>query len=225
MQTSVIAYLLALLLTADSTALVMVPVDIDEPEVTDTTEIVEQEPVMQRPKVGLCVGLKDGMATIMCTDGTKRELPCETEIAVSNVVLVDTEGGMEAIRPSVNLSGDFDWESHRIGDIPVALDVRILDSYYSSDYAQCKAVAVSSLERLDGLECNVGNVRYVQKNEDGVITDIILKDATGDVYTYGVVTDTSFIATEPTRYTFKIRFGEEEKTYQIKDRSGAPIIR
>lgn len=222
MQASVMAYLMALLLMTDSTALVTAPTELGQPEAPTSTEAVQQEPESDQPAIGLCIGVKDGRATVIQTDGKQREIPNTVGAAVSNVVLVDADDGLEVVRPSSNIEGTFDWEAHMLGDIPVSPDVRILDSYYSADYTKCKAVTVSSPERLDGLKCNISNIRYLQKNEDGVITDIILKDATGDVYTYGVVTDTSFIATEPTQYTFKIRFGDEEKTYQIRDRSGAP---
>ena len=66
----------------------------------------------------------------------------------------------------------------------MAKDVRILD------VNDTNAVRVY-YSRLNGAELESSDVRYYATNEAGEITDLILRDFTGDLYEYGIITGVS----------------------------------
>lgn len=70
----------------------------------------------------------------------------------------------------------------------MAKDVRILD------VNDTDAVRIY-YSRLNGAELDSSDVRYYAENAAGEITDLILRDFTGDLYEYGIITSVS----EPSR--------------------------
>ena len=48
--------------------------------------------------------------------------------------------------------------------------------------------AKTYMQRLDGMELTSSNIRYYATNSKGEITELILNNATGDAYVYGIVT-------------------------------------
>ena len=70
---------------------------------------------------------------------------------------------------------------YTIGSKTMAKDVRILDTNASS----AKRVYYS---RLNGAALDSTDVRYCATNGAGEITDLILRDFTGDLYEYGIIT-------------------------------------
>jgi|GEM_PF-1747674 len=76
--------------------------------------------------------------------------------------------------------------SGNIADDAVLLDVYVTTD---SDSIENKTVTYSELypSRLIGVKLTASNIYYA-KTENGMLTELILKDFTGDIYTYGIVT-------------------------------------
>ena len=73
----------------------------------------------------------------------------------------------------------------KIGKTDVSENVQILD--VSTTYEDEPTLyAKVYLQRLDGVDLSASNVVYVEKNGAGEIEKMILKDVTGDMYTYAV---------------------------------------
>ena len=99
------------------------------------------------------------------------------------VVRVTTANGGIELKSlsSAGLSGQFSSDGKRFDDYTLAADVEILDTYGS------QAVRVYP-DRLSGLKLEQSSVRYYLKNAQGELSRIILKDVTGDMHQYGVLT-------------------------------------
>ncbi len=123
--------------------------------------------------------------TVTATDGASYTYPCsKTWIEEGDLVSIGF-GSAEtdvSILKSASLSGTV--SGYSIGSRTMAKDVRILDVndtdavrfYYS---------------RLNGAELDSSDVRYYAENAAGEITDLILRDFTGDLYEYGIITSVS----------------------------------
>lgn len=126
--------------------------------------------------------------TVACTDGVTREFPTASNTyKAGDIVSVSYSGGELSVkRPgSKNLSGAVNSAGTRLGSYALAEGVQILDVSDSGDWA----VIYSS--RLAGASLNASNVHYYVLNADKEISHLILKDATGDMYSYGVLTGAS----------------------------------
>lgn len=88
----------------------------------------------------------------------------------------------------VSTSGTVNADATRLGRMALSPDVEILDAY--GDYAT-KTVYPS---RLAGVELTASMVRYYATDASGAITTLILNDVTGDLHSYGVVTDSQVIS-------------------------------
>lgn len=84
------------------------------------------------------------------------------------------------------LSGKVSVSRGMIGGEYVADNVKIIDTSGTS-YDDLPLYKSVYLQRLDGMTLDSANVRYVSKNSAGEIDELILKDATGDTYTYGII--------------------------------------
>ena len=86
---------------------------------------------------------------------------------------------------SASLSGRVSADGSKLGKYAFASDVEILDTYGESGALRVYPA------RLAGVELTADMVRYYLLNSSGEISRLILKDVTGDLHTYGVVTDVS----------------------------------
>ncbi|MGO5028731.1 S-layer homology domain-containing protein [Candidatus Agathobaculum pullicola] len=120
--------------------------------------------------------------TVTATDGGSYVYPCsKTTIEEGDFVAIGF-GSSEtdvSILQSASLTGTV--SGRTIGSRTMADDIRILDV---NDTA---AVRVYD-SRLDGAVLESGDVRYCAVNDAGEITDLILRDFTGDLYEYGIIT-------------------------------------
>ena len=123
--------------------------------------------------------------TVMATDGASYVYPCsKTSIDEGDMVSIGF-GSAEtdvSILKSASLSGAV--SGYSIGSRTMAKDVRILDV----NGTEAKRIYYS---RLDGAELDSSDVRYYAANEAGEITDLILRNFTGDLYEYGIITSVS----------------------------------
>ena len=121
--------------------------------------------------------------TVTATDGASYTYPCsKTSIDEGSVVSIGfgSSGTDVSILKSVNVTGKV--SGRTIGSKTMAKDIRILDI---NDDGDAKRVYYS---RLNGAELDSSDVRWCATNADGEITDLILRDFTGDLYEYGIIT-------------------------------------
>ena len=123
--------------------------------------------------------------TVTATDGASYTYPCsKTSIEEGDLVSIGF-GSAEtdvSILKSASLSGAV--SGYSIGSRTMAKDVRILD------VNDTDAVRIY-YSRLNGAELGSSDVRYYAENAAGEITDLILRDFTGDLYEYGIITSVS----------------------------------
>lgn len=139
--------------------------------------------------------------TLLATDGNSYNYECTTytyEVGDLVGVNIAADGTVSLKRlPSVNLSGKVSSDGTKIGSTPLASDVEILDVYEGS------GVRVFT-SRLAGLNLTQDMVSYYTMNGSGEIDRLILKDVTGDNYSYGLLTqmDEMPTGTITTYYTY-----------------------
>ena len=120
---------------------------------------------------------------VTAMDGKSYVYPCaSTSIDEGDLVNIGfgSSGTDVSILHSSAVTGKV--SGYSIGSKTMAKDVRILD--VNSDGA-AKRVYYS---RLDGATLTSSDVRYYATNRNGEITDLILKDFTGDLDEYGIIT-------------------------------------
>ncbi len=129
---------------------------------------------------------------LLATDGNAYSYRSDNpHIKVGDLVQVTVAGETVDIKrladQSGGLSGKVDADGTMLGNLSFADDVQILDTYQQS------AVRVNP-ERLAGVTLGDTQVRYHEKNSKGEITRLILADVTGDMHTYGVLTEVTEVS-------------------------------
>lgn len=121
---------------------------------------------------------------VACTDGIERSFEIGSKtFAENSIVSVDyakstpvSHVSQKALSGSVNASGT------KFGSYAFADNVEILDT---DTYGNFKRIYPS---RLAGYALASSSVLYYQLNSQNEITHLILRDVTGDLYTYGILT-------------------------------------
>lgn len=158
--------------------------------------------------------------TVIGTDGLSYSYPYNwdkaDDFAVGKVVRVEVLGDKTTVTrvSASSFSGTVDAAATRIGSHPLSPDVEVLDTYGDLTF---RSVPIS---RLAGVQLTADMVRYAQVEENGAVTALILNDVTGDLHSYGVLTDaksTSFQMFLQSVYTFDI--GGQSQTYPLSDKS------
>lgn len=125
-------------------------------------------------------------ATLLSTDGQTYQYPCtDTGIREGSLLrsTVDGEGSLRLRGLSgSSLSGRISSDGTKLGSLPLARDAEILDISGS----QGARVFPS---RLAGLELSRDKVLWYSQNSAGEIDRMILRDVTGDMYRYGILTN------------------------------------
>lgn len=125
--------------------------------------------------------------TLLATDGGTYSYPWSTEhFEVGDLVeAVTVEDGTISLNRLTNskLSGRISADATMLGDYPLADDVEILDTY-----GDTTAITVFP-SRLAGVRLQGDMVRYYTLNAQGEVDRLILKETTGDMHQYGVVSD------------------------------------
>ncbi len=130
----------------------------------------------------------DSTAYVRATDGNEYSYRCDDKkVKVGQLVQVSTASGSVEIKTlsSTSLSGKVNAAGTKLGSYTLADDVEILDTY-----GKTEAVRVYP-SRLSGMTLSDGMVRWYQLDANGDVARLILKDATGDMHTYGVVTSST----------------------------------
>ena len=122
------------------------------------------------------------------TDGNTYSYPvaANASFKAGNLVQVTLTGGGQAQVSRLNqtsVSGKVNSSATKLGNTPLADDLEILD--VNGD-GLCAKLYPS---RLAGMQLDSDDVKYCRRNASGEIDILILNDATGDIYSYGVLTD------------------------------------
>lgn len=144
---------------------------------------------------GKITGEKDAavqtQVEVMCTDGISRtfQTGVNTTYEAGRLVSVSVSDGGTMIRglSSRSTEGRINTDGTKFGNYSFAADVQILDITDAGN-----AVTVSP-KRLAGHTLSTTHVRYYALDESGQISHLILKDATGDAWTYGYLISVSSI--------------------------------
>lgn len=131
---------------------------------------------------------------IVTADGTEHEYKTSKSYAdhINSVGTVTINNGVASFaqRSYNSLSGTVAAASRRIGTTKVASNVAILDVVPDDAYSNT-LYTNTFLQRINGVQLSSSNVLYYEKNSSDEITSLILKNVTGDAYSYGVVTSAS----------------------------------
>ena len=139
--------------------------------------------------------------TLMATDGQTYRYECTTQTYEPGDLVgvnIAADGTVSLKRlPSVKLSGKVNSSATKLGSIPLASDVEILDVYENV------GVRVFA-SRVAGLNLTQDMISYYTMNGSGEIDRLILKDVTGDTYNYGMLTEMVVMptGTVTTYYTY-----------------------
>ncbi len=129
----------------------------------------------------------DYTASVICTDGVLRSYPVASEKAFREGDLVRISGNTLVEAEKSTLKGTFNDDGTAVAGYTLAADAQILDYVDSGSYG----VVYSS--SLGGITLNSRNLLYYHLNSSGQIDTLILKDATGNIGSYGFVTDVQAI--------------------------------
>ncbi len=88
---------------------------------------------------------------------------------------------------SSSLYGTFSLSSQKLGTESLATNLKILDTYSASQYVGGSTVSVFP-SRLDGVNIPYGKILYAARDGQNRICELILKDVTGDMHSFGIVT-------------------------------------
>ena len=132
--------------------------------------------------------------SVMCTDGIARTVNVDKSLNFPTgwlvKITVNADGENVETLSGQSVSGTIRADGTALGDAALASDVEILDTT-----AEGLAGTVSP-SRLSGVTLSASDVRYYTVDENGAIDRLILNDATGDLWTYGVLDDvTNLIST------------------------------
>lgn len=129
-------------------------------------------------------------AKIVTADGNVHEYASSNDCAslvcsVANVSFKNGKASITKYRGSSSVSGAVNVSKGQIGGTPLADDVKIIDTsgeYYDSTPSYCRIYP----QRIDGVTLSASGVLYSSKNASGEIDELILKNVTGDTYSYGI---------------------------------------
>ena len=112
---------------------------------------------------------------------------------LNHVVAITLENGTATVATASsqnNATGKFIWNSStkKLGSTPVSSDVKITE-VSSTSLSDTAIYCTVFPQRLDGITLSAVKVLYAHKNSDKEIDELILLDVTGDIYTYGILTE------------------------------------
>lgn len=125
----------------------------------------------------------DGIVNEYATSSNYSSLVC----SAVRISFKNSKATLSKLRNGADVYGKVSASKGRIGDTDLAEDVKILDTSgtYSDDTpAYCRIYP----QRIDGVTLSSSSVLGYSKNSAGEIDELILKDVTGDTYSYGLVT-------------------------------------
>ncbi len=131
--------------------------------------------------------------TVVGTDGVAYEYAAKRDYSKSTslnqVVRVTFSDGLASVvgQKPMDLYGEVNASARTAGAYRFAENVKILD-VVPGDGTHSGAYATVFLQQLDKAVLTSGNVLYYGVNRAGLIDELIVKDVTGECYSYGIVT-------------------------------------
>ena len=104
----------------------------------------------------------------------------------ARITLKDSKATVGTLNGS-SISGYVNSADMTIGSKAVADDVKILD-ISDENGTDAPLYTKTYMQRLDGLTLSPSNVIYYKLNSDGKVDELMLKNTTGDMYEYGIIT-------------------------------------
>lgn len=130
--------------------------------------------------------------TVVQPDGKTYEYTTNSnyQSIVNSVVTISFSGGKAILRRASkpnDISGKVSYQNMTLGNNRLADNIEILDvsSVSENDASLYKSIFV---QRLDSITIASASVLYYSKNSSGEIDTLILKNVTGDMFTYGIIT-------------------------------------
>ena len=125
--------------------------------------------------------------SVLCTDGATRTVNIAKDLNYPAgwmvKITVDENGEQVESLKTKSISGTVNADGTALGDTAFADGVEILDTTSEG------VAGTVSPSRLSGVTLSGADVRYYTTNEAGQIDRLILNNATGDLWTYGVLDD------------------------------------
>lgn len=149
--------------------------------------------------------------TVFCTDGVERVFEAGSlGFTPGSTVLVDYSAANPlSYLPTTRHSGVF--SSNRFGDYELAQNIEIIDS---DRYGGAKRIYP---DRLRGSSLDLENVLYYQLNAKGEISHLILRDATGDASSYGLVLSAAESKQDVISGSYRFLINGVESNYTTND--------
>lgn len=185
--------------------------------------------VVQSAQKAAVDGAVEQQVTVMCTDGRTHVFSVSTQHDWDPGDLVRATVSGQSVTlvslSSASLSGTVNKAASRVDGKTFAADVGILDT---TEDGAAVSVNVSS---LSDLTLSASNVRFYSLNAEGQIDRLILRNATGALWSYGYVTDVAQQGggmNATTRYTVLLNgqsrtLSSSGKTYPVSKASGAAV--
>lgn len=132
--------------------------------------------------------------SVVMTDGELVEYKARTDFSnyINSIVEITFKNDLASISKirennKKEINGTFNAESMYIGNYVVSKHVDIIDIGTTDNNKSALYVTVEP-QRLDGVRLSSSNILYYEMNEKNAITKLVLKNVTGDYYSYGIVT-------------------------------------
>lgn len=111
---------------------------------------------------------------------------------VNSAVTVKFSNGLAVLYKAGggSLYGTFDWGNKKIGTTSISKDIKIMD-IGTVDSSMSAKYIFTYPQRLNNVEISSSDVLYYSKSDSGEIDNLILKNVTGDLLKYGIVTSAS----------------------------------
>jgi len=135
--------------------------------------------------------------SVLLPDGTVSEYKTQTDFKkqIGEICSVSFDGSSAKVKAGITgaeVYGKVNSEENTIGSFKVASDVKIIDiSGYQSGINEPMKYTALFLQRIDGVNLSANSVLYAGYNEKKEIDTLILKEVSGDMYEYGLVTKLS----------------------------------
>lgn len=185
--------------------------------------------VVQSARKAAVDGTVEQQVSVMCTDGRTHVFSVGTQHdwEAGDLVRATVSGQSVTLTSlsATSLNGTVNKDATRVDNKVFSADIAILDT---AEDGTAVSVDVSSLA---GLALSASNVRFYTLDSDGQIDRLILRNATGALWSYGYVTDVAQQGSgmnANTRYTVLLSgqsrtLSSSGKTYPITKASGAAV--
>lgn len=156
---------------------------------------------------------------IVTPDGTVYTYPTDYDksSAVNSVSRVTVKDGKATVGTTPTVSGVYGYVSYAdksIGSKKVADNVQIID-VAKNPYSDTPLYAKTYMQRLDGINLTASQVLYYGTNSAGEINELILSNATSDMYSYGMITSVTKSSMSDGSKTNVATIESGNSTYQL----------